>query len=960
MNLVDLLARYPDEGLDQLARDKIDEISNVRLPRSVIEQEVAAALSSFSYVADVLAASRPPTYAFIKLLMEAEDHTVGADGFKQAVIRRTDEITHSMGSGTLLPAGKDYDLFRSILTTAWEDGGKVDACEARLIEVLRTHLGISMRERLLLEHHPEVRPIWESPKAFETARNYLLARGLVLTSDDRFVLPDEVRLQVRRYWGMELHDADYRRLLGFLNVGQLRRVLENTSLPLSGSKEERIERIISGLVAPTNALACLSIVELRDIAREVTLPVSLSKAELISQFVQHFDLPVAQQGAEAPAKTGTKVEVEPRTIEAEDLYDLLLLLSSNQLYELLAKLGLKRSGAKAERIQQLLESPYSEYTLLRQLRRPELTELCRRRGLPLSGPKDELIDRLVNTAPEDPAVDADEQAVMEIAPTASVVSQAEPSGPTETGRMEGSGASAVDTREIESEHPQLAEDEKLILALLREARSLNERDIERLASRHQLGWMLTKAHMAELLAKLSHAGKNPVRVRSTGSANIYEWVQEAGMDGVIDRWAARDVIGALRNGVVPQRHLELLVVGQEQVRRHLQEQLDHVATGRSAFKFVRGPYGAGKSFLCAWLRDRALDVSYAVSTVRISADVTLADLTVFYAAAMEGLRTPEKRHASGFSDVLESWLLAMHRKAARLTGLSPMEARDRQRLAQTVHELIQEELSHLAALDPGLAPALGAFYDARLRGDEQTAMTARAWLRGERSLPASSLRPLGVRGTLEPEQVLHRLRAFLEIIAATRLRGLVLLVDELELLRRRPHKRERDEAYETLRALIDEVGQNRLPGCLLVFTGTDTFFDDRRHGLASYEALAHRIGAPQLTDLPTSMRQPVLQLEGLDERRLMEVAKRVRDIHAIAFAWPASERVPDEALGALVDKWVNFGGESLDRLPRPFLRQLVHILDLCEENLELAALECIADPQDDPEANEAILQFVSD
>ena len=53
MQLKEILDSYPDEELDSLAADKIDEVSSLRLPRQVIIQEIASALSSLSYVVGV-------------------------------------------------------------------------------------------------------------------------------------------------------------------------------------------------------------------------------------------------------------------------------------------------------------------------------------------------------------------------------------------------------------------------------------------------------------------------------------------------------------------------------------------------------------------------------------------------------------------------------------------------------------------------------------------------------------------------------------------------------------------------------------------------------------------------------------------------------------------------------------------------------------------------------------------
>lgn len=963
MQLQEILSQYPEESLDQLARDKIDEIANVRLPRSVIEQEIATALSSFSYISEVLSGAFPPTYAFLKLLMEAPDHAVNAAGFRERVMERTDSITEWVLSGKGMSSQKNYALYRTQLLAAWEEGSRINESENRMLEALRDALGLSMREHRLLEHHPEVRHIWDSGKAYENARNYMLKKGLVLAVEDRYVLPDEVRVQIRRYWGMELHDADYGRLLDELSGQQLRDILDSSGLQLSGTKEERIERIVDGLVPPTHALENLSLDELKALSRRMGLQISLTKPELISQLITHFDKASDVGAIEQDDESGTQGAEEPhdRQLDTEQLQTLLARFSGSQLYEMLMGLGLPRSGSKAERIQRLVESGYSEGAILGQLRRSELVRICRKMELRVSGVKEEIIERICNAPLHEEESSPEESAAYQLAASEDL-KEAMESDEAESAEPDGNGQEEVPGLDyISYTYPDLDHDKQVIMALLREARSLNERDVQRLAYRYGLGWTLPKAHMTELLRTLTQKGHMPVRVRSTGAANIYEWADEA--DGSIrrlDQWAARDIVDALRNGVVPERHLDMMFVGQQEARKHMQDQLEHVATGRSAFKFIRGAYGSGKTFMMAWLREASLNAGFAVSTVRVSAEMSLSDLSNFYSGLMDGLRVPEKRGANSLSDILEDWLLTIQRKTERVEGLSSTKPADRSKLTGLVRKRIQEQLSELASYDPGLAPALGAFYEARLAGSEEKAMAARAWLRGDRSLSNSVLKQLGVKGALEPEQVLPRLRALLDIIEATHLRGLVILVDELELVRRRPHKQTRDQAYETLRALLDEVGENRLPGCLLISTGTDTFFDDQRYGLASYEALYHRVSAPEMSEDIRSVRQPVIVLEGLNEDRLMDLADRARSIHATAYNWAADERVSDEDLRALVRKWTDFGGECIDRLPRPFLRQLVHVLDICEENPQIEASDCFAEPEEDPEANEALMRMVTD
>src|SRR5690625_1001139 len=399
MKLKELLNQYPEEALDQIARDNVDAIANVRLPRSVLEREIAATLSSFSYVAETMAASHPPTYVFIKLIMESPEHSVAAYGFKEAVLHRTDKFTEQAASQSASKAADEArHLYRSALKAAWEFDNRITASEANLLETLRTELGITMREHLLLEHHPDVRPVWDSPRAYETARNYLLAKGLILTHGNHFVLPEEVAAQIRKYWGVEMHDATYKRLLSRLTIGNLRAILETHSLALSGSKAERIDRIVTGMVSPSDALDVLTINELKDFSRSLRLPVSLAKSELISQLIAGFDQPSDQLSMPATTGADDAVTSPGRQLEEEAFHELLSRLTGSQLHEVLDGLGLARSGRKDARVARLVQSHFSEAQVLSQLRRRELSAISERLGLPISGLKDDLVERIIAAA----------------------------------------------------------------------------------------------------------------------------------------------------------------------------------------------------------------------------------------------------------------------------------------------------------------------------------------------------------------------------------------------------------------------------------------------------------------------------------------------------------------------------------------------------------------------------------
>ena len=924
MKLAEILEKYSNSAIDQIAADKVDESANLRLPRNIIIQEICSALNSLSYISSVLEPTRSPTYAFIKLLLDSPEHKMPIEGFQEKVMETTKKMTERAKSGKGLSTGKNYQLYINILKNAWESDQEIDHSEAMLLEALRNELGIWKREHLLLEHHPEVRELWDYPGAYVSSRNKLLVTGIVMTYENHYVIADEITYQIRKSWGIDLEQFSYNRLLKALKNEHLHKFLQQTGLQVSGTKEERIERIINALIPPTEILDSLHVEDLRDFCGQNNIQKSGTKAEVISNIIDIYDrgLDMIKEEKEKPQTYLPEVP-EERKLTNEELKRLLFNLTSDQLYDVLSKSFLKTSGNKEEKVIRLLDSPWSETTMLNCLRKVDLGGICKRLNVSNTGVKQELIDRIIyqanihySKATKQAAQDKEELEVNK-EPEEQKITKNKPKG----------------LDDIKVDYPELEYDEQVILALIKDTKSLTERDIERASQRHQLGWNLTKAHMSEIISKLNQTDNNPLRVRSVQSINIYEWnIESATEKGKLKKQGAREIIDALRHGVVPEENLDLLVIGQQKTRDHLKSLLKEASQNKSPFKFIRGPYGSGKTFLLSWLREQAIKEEFVTSTVIIGPNQSLADLPVFYSSLINGLRTREKRDSSAFADILESWLLSLQRKTARIEGITLSEKSNNKKLSQLVEQRVENELSQISDVDPGFGPALRSFYRAKTNNDNELANTSINWLSGSESISSSMLNKIGVKGKLDQNEVFPRLRALIEVIKNSRYQGLLLLIDELELIRKFPNTREREKAFEILRLLVDESGRNGLPGCFLVFTGTDNFFEDDRAGLKSYEALAERLSIPKSPNGYTNVRQPIIMLQGLDKDKLMSVLKQVRFIHGIAFNWESSEKLPDEALKRMVQEWTAFGEETISRKPRPIIREFIHILDLCEEN----------------------------
>jgi hypothetical protein len=939
MKLNEVLEKYDSALLDQISSDKVDEAILLRLPKSITIQEIISALSSLSYISNKITYAKPPTFAILNLILSSPENIVEIEGFRDKVLSYVKDLCNKADSLKDFLNDKNFELYIKVLNRTWENDGYIDKSESFILELLRVELGIWDSEHFILAHHSTILKLWDIGAEYYSVRNSLLSTGILLTEDNKYLIADEVAIQIRRAFGMEIKEDSFKRLLGSFTKEDLAAALGNFGLFTSGAKDELVDRIINALIPPTELLNTFPLETLRVFCRQNDIQISGSKNTVINNIIQFFgqNRDLTTEIAEEPPNY-LPITPEARELEKELFTKILFNSTNQQLYDALYQSYLTTSGTKEEKVSRLVESPWSERSILNRLRKEDLSLLCKKLELNISGAKQELVDRILDIS-FIPASKIEEKVVTQEI-------KEEPKSIIKDHDMVDNIKEAatiplpLSFAEIDKAFIELDHDEKIVLSLIKDAKSLTELEIERAVIKHKLGWFLLKAHMAEMMAKLKRSKQNTIEIKSVRNTNIYQWIEDNKRNEIIiEKKSARDIIDALRHGVVPKNNLDLLAVGQLSARKHLSEILKEVNQNKSHFKFIRGQYGSGKTFLCSWLKEYALENEFAVSSLNISHDQPLSDLPVFFSGMINSLRTPEKRDSSALVDILESWLLNIHKKTAQIEGLPAFDLKTQNKLISIVEKRVDSELSNLNDIEPGFAPALKTFYKAKFEGNQMWVANSIAWITGSRALSGQALREIGVKGYLEANNVFPRMRALLQILSGAKYNGLLLLVDELELVRKFPHIRQREQALETLRLLIDESGKNALPGCLIIFTGTDEFFDDERFGLKSYAALAERVLAPLKHESHVSMRQPIISLESLDKERLSNVIFKIRDLYGIAYDWDSKKYVDETSVIKLIDNWTTFGDENISRKPRPILREFIQILDLCEENKGLSIEE---------------------
>lgn len=394
----------------------------------------------------------------------------------------------------------------------------------------------------------------------------------------------------------------------------------------------------------------------------------------------------------------------------------------------------------------------------------------------------------------------------------------------------------------------------------------------------------------------------------------------------IDRATATGIINALRAGTVPSDGVEHFAVGLESEMAILREQREWVSSGRSAFKFVRGGYGSGKTFLTSLAAAEALESNFLVSKVVISgADTPLYRLSSVYRSLCQNLSLTDRKGGS-LQTLVDRWLYRLEDQVIEIDGMDEEDPD----FPNAVARKVETHLVRVGEKAGRLAVCLKAYHKAKFENRFSDARGLLDWMSGDNKVGFDVKKLADVTGRVESWDVIPFLRGWLELMDGSGYSGLLVVLDEVETIMRlrRP---ERLKSLEVLRQLVDAVENNELPGLHLILTGTPDFFEGPL-GVPSLQPLHERIRVTGHDNEPTNLRQPQISLPSLDRERLRLVAHKIRGIYPSAHPELLETKVPDAFIAALVDDMTAGFGGQIAVVPRLFLREFVHILDLVDQH----------------------------
>jgi P-loop Domain of unknown function (DUF2791) len=383
------------------------------------------------------------------------------------------------------------------------------------------------------------------------------------------------------------------------------------------------------------------------------------------------------------------------------------------------------------------------------------------------------------------------------------------------------------------------------------------------------------------------------------------------------------VVQSLRAGVVPRAGIHLIQVGRAREVEALLRDIERIADGGSALRFVIGEYGSGKTFFLNLVRSVGLEKKLVTLHADLTPDRRLhssgGQARSLYAELTRNASTRSKPDGGAMASIVERFVSEALREA-REKNSSP-------------EDMIRERLQDLSEMAGGydFAGVIAAYWRGHDTGNDQLKTDAVRWLRGEFSTRTDARAALGVRTIIDDASVYDHLKLLARFARHAGFKGMLVLLDELVNLYKMANTQARNGNYEQILRILNDSLQGTSVGLGFLLGGTPEFLLDTRRGLYSYPALQSRLAENTFaTQGLVDHSGPVVRLSSLSPEHFYILLTKLR--HVFAGGDPASYLVPDDGLTAFMEHCAKRIGEAYFRTPRTTITSFVNLLAVLEQN----------------------------
>lgn len=405
---------------------------------------------------------------------------------------------------------------------------------------------------------------------------------------------------------------------------------------------------------------------------------------------------------------------------------------------------------------------------------------------------------------------------------------------------------------------------------------------------------------------------------------------------------ASTIINALKGGVVPRVGLEYITVGRDQEIDALLRDIEIIADGGAAFRFIVGKYGSGKSFLLQTIRNYATERGFVVVDADLSPERRFVGAKgqglATFKELMKNMSTKTKPDGGALPLILERWISGIQSAVAAEAGVLPGDpAFDR-----LVEQKVYQVTGNLQGMVNGFefAKAVLLYYEAYLSGDDSLKANVLKWFRGEYPTKTEAKRELNINFIVTDDTWYDFLKIFAEFMVYAGYRGMLVLIDELVNLFKIPHSVTRQSNYEKILTMYNDVLQGKARYIGFLIGGTPQCIEDKYKGVFSYEALRSRLSEGRFaSDTVKDMLSPIIRLNMLTYEEMYVLIEKLMQMHGQLFVY--EPKLTQEELVAFLNVEYNRVGADTHITPREIIRDFIEFLNILYQNPSSTAQEIL-------------------
>lgn len=316
---------------------------------------------------------------------------------------------------------------------------------------------------------------------------------------------------------------------------------------------------------------------------------------------------------------------------------------------------------------------------------------------------------------------------------------------------------------------------------------------------------------------------------------------------------AERIISSLEDGVPSVEDIQYFSSTSNPLDPTIRSDLDKISSGAfGKIKFLNGSYGEGKSHFLSRVRRKAIDENFLVSMFEISPrGVSLDMMERTFSEIIKNLTTKGFAWDSAetiIEYVLSKWFPTVENFEQELRKM-PLDKDLKAALIEITKRLDQRD-SYYEDLD-----------------------SLDRWLKAETQSIGDMRKKFKIYNHINPRNVFDILKSLGKFFKLIGYKGLVILVDEQEIVSTLLTTRKRKLTDQNIRILIDDQG--KMDGIYILFATTDEFFTDDIKGVVSYPALKTRITKANTLDLPP-----------IKKKEMEEIAANIKEICQVAWGIP--------------------------------------------------------------------------